>query len=260
MYRFLLTPKWIGFHLLVVAGIVTMINLGFWQLRRLDQRRDFNATVEARYDTTPVPLDTILEPTSSDPDEPALDDLEWRPVTVTGSYLAGTSIQIANRSQNGRAGENTVEGFALDDGRTLLVNRGFTPLTDVAPGAPAGTVTVTGRLRHTQQRRGAQLADPSEGTLTVAQRVDLERLAAQFDDPLVPMYLDLIESDPADGDPYPEAVVRPDLGEGNHQSYAVQWFLFAGAEAVGWVLAVRYSIGTRRAARARALDPAVSTE
>ena len=43
MYRFLLRPKWIGFHLLVVAAIVTMVNLGFWQLRRLDERQAFNA-------------------------------------------------------------------------------------------------------------------------------------------------------------------------------------------------------------------------
>ena len=27
-----------------------MVNLGLWQLDRLDQRRAFNATIEARYD------------------------------------------------------------------------------------------------------------------------------------------------------------------------------------------------------------------
>ena len=38
-YRFALRPKWILSHLFVVALVVLMINLGFWQLRRLDQRR-----------------------------------------------------------------------------------------------------------------------------------------------------------------------------------------------------------------------------
>ncbi len=31
-----------------------MVNLGFWQLRRLDERRAFNAVVEASYDSTPL--------------------------------------------------------------------------------------------------------------------------------------------------------------------------------------------------------------
>ena len=38
MYTFLLKPKWIGFHLLCLTAIVVMINLAFWQLRRLDEK------------------------------------------------------------------------------------------------------------------------------------------------------------------------------------------------------------------------------
>lgn len=268
MYRFLLRPKWIGFHLLVVVAIVTMVNLGFWQLRRLDQRRDFNAAVEARYDAPPVALDALLASVLPDaggeaaqihPDDDRLDVLEWRPATATGIYLADRSIRIVNRSQNGRAGENVVTPLELGDGRILLVNRGFVPLTDQVPDPPAGTVTVEGRLRPSERRRAGQLSDPAEGVLEVAQRVDLARLAAQFDAPLVPMYLDLIASDPPDGEPYPEALPRPDLSEGSHLSYAVQWFLFSGAVAVGWVLAVRHSVRTRRRPPATAQPDAVPT-
>jgi surfeit locus 1 family protein len=246
MYRFLLRPKWIGFHLLVIAGIVAMVNLGFWQLRRLDQRRDFNVTIEARYDAPPVDLDTLIGTGLSDPDDPRLGDVEWLPVTATGTYRPEASIQIANRGQGGRAGENTVTPLELPDGRVLLVNRGFVPLGEPVPQAPSGTVTVTGRLRPSEDRRTGQLSDPAEGVLTVAQRVDLARLAGQFDAPLVPMYIDLIASDPADGEPYPEPVVRPDLTEGPHLGYAVQWFIFATAVAVGWVLAVRHSATKHR--------------
>ena len=246
MYRFLWRPKWIGFHLLVIAAIVAMVNLGFWQLRRLEQRRDFNVTIEARYDAPPVDLDTLVGPGRNDPDDPRLDDVEWRPVTTTGIYRSDASIQIVNRSQGGRAGENTVTPLELPDGRVLLVNRGFVPLGESAPPAPHGTVTVTGRLRPSDDRRTGQLSDPADGALTVAQRVDLARLAAQFDAPLVPMYVDLIASEPVDGEPYPEPVARPDLTEGPHLSYAVQWFIFAAAVAVGWALAVRHSASKHR--------------
>ena len=45
MYRFLFTPRWLGFHLLVIVVIVTMVNLGFWQLRRLNPKANVEAFV-----------------------------------------------------------------------------------------------------------------------------------------------------------------------------------------------------------------------
>jgi cytochrome oxidase assembly protein ShyY1 len=246
MYRFLLGPRWIGFHLLVLAAIVTMVNLGLWQLRRLDERQAFNATIEERYDAAPVDLDVLVGPGRRDPHDAGLADVEWRPVHVAGSYLADESILIVNRSQGGRAGQNVVTPLALDDGRVLLVNRGFVALDAAVPPAPAGPVELTGRLRRTQERRTGQLSDPSDGALALAQRIDLDRLAAQLDGELVPMYVDLATSDPAEPAPYPEPVQAPELGEGPHLGYAVQWFIFSVAVAVGWVLAVRRSMRTRR--------------
>lgn len=256
MYRFLLRPKWIAFHLLVVVGIVAMINLGFWQLRRLDQRQEFNAAVESRYDNAPVPLGDALTSTS----DGGLDDLEWRPVSASGTYMPDGQVLVVNRSQNGRAGDNIVVPFDLGDGRILLVNRGFVPLGQDAAPVPGGDVDLVGRLRPTQERRLGQLSDPATGELDVAQRVDIDRLAAQLPGEPVPMYIDLIESTPAEPGPYPEPVATPDLSEGNHLSYAVQWFIFALAVAVGWVLAVRKSAGARRDERRVDHSPEASLE
>jgi len=50
---------------------------------------------------------------------------------------------------------------------------------------------------------------------------------------------------PGTGDPTP--VLAPQLDEGPHLSYAVQWFIFATCVVVGWVLAVRRAILTRKA-------------
>lgn len=241
MYRFLLRPKWIAFHLVVVLGIVVMINLGFWQLRRLDERQAFNATVESRYDVPPAPLDEVLTPTT-DPD-----DVEWRQVTVSGTYLPDGSVSVVNRSQNGAAGVNVAVPLLLDDGRILVVNRGFVPLiADEVPPVPALEVELVGRLRDTQVRRTGQLSDPAEGVLTEVQRIDLERLESQLDGEVVPMYVDLVTSSPSEPDGPPFPVAPPELSEGSHLSYAFQWFIFSIAVAVGWVLAVRHSIRTRR--------------
>ena len=250
MYRFLLRPRWLAFHLLVVTAIVVMINFGFWQLRRLDERQTFNAVIESRYDAAPQPFDTLVSPGN----EP-FDLVEWRPATASGRYLPDESLLVVNRSQNGRAGVNTVVPLELGDGRIVLVNRGFVPLTFDVPPVPATDVELTGRIRTSEKRRFGQLSDAAEGALDEVQRLDLDRLTEQFDGRLLPVYLDLIESEPAESDGFPEPVIAPDLSEGNHLSYAVQWFIFSIAVAAGWVLAARRSATTRRRDQVPSTDP-----
>lgn len=242
MYGFLLRPRWLGFHALVIAGVVVMVMLGLWQLDRLAERRDFNAQVESRIDLPDTSIGELI-PAGA---EPAASEIEWRTVVATGTYLPGEQFAVVNRSQNGRAGDNVVTPMVLDDGRTLIVNRGFVPLGFEPPDPPVGTVAIRGVVRPSQERRTGQLSDPAEGVLTEVQRLDIERLEPQLTGPVIGVYVDLLESNPAEPDGLPEPVVRPDLSDGPHLSYAVQWFIFASAVALGWVLAVQRSIAKRR--------------
>lgn len=247
MYRFLLRPKWIGFHLLVVAAIVTMVNLAFWQMRRLDERKDFNAEVRGR-STLPVePITDVV-----DPDTDA-GDIEWRTVTATGTYLADEQVVVINRSQDGFAGKNVVTPLELEDGTLVLVNRGFVEETTAVPAPPSGDVEVTGRVRASQRRSLGQISDPAEGELTEVQRIDIPRLAEQLPGPVLPVYVDLLTSEPSQG-AIPIPLPDPELTEGPHLSYTIQWFIFSVAVAVGWVLAVRSSIAKRRAAAVSAAN------
>jgi cytochrome oxidase assembly protein ShyY1 len=238
-YGFLLRPRWIAFHLLVIAAIVAMINLGFWQLRRLDERREFNDQVATRIDLPPEPLDEVVV-AGTDPEA-----VEWRSVEAEGTYLPDEQFVVVNRSQGGLAGELVVTPLELADGRILLVERGFVPLDTEAAPAPTGEVEIVGRLRPSQERRRGQLSDPAEGDLTEVQRVDIDRLADQLPGSVAPMYVELVSSTPAETPPFPAPIELPELSEGPHLSYAVQWFIFSLCVAVGWVLAVRHSIRSR---------------
>ncbi|MEX2626688.1 MAG: SURF1 family protein [Ilumatobacteraceae bacterium] len=259
MYRFLFRPRWIAFHLLVVGGIVLMVNLGFWQLDRLEQRRDFNERVVARTDLPVERIGELLGEANDagdpDPDDPAVRDLAWRRVVATGTYRPDEQFLVVNRSQNGRAGVNVATPMTLPDGRALIVNRGFVPLDINPPAPPGGEVNVQGIVRPSQERRTGQLSDPADGTLTEVQRIDIERLEDQIAGSVLPVYVDLLESRPAEQPGLPEPVVQPDLSDGPHLSYAVQWFIFAASVVVGWVLAVRYSVTKRRRDAAAPADP-----
>jgi surfeit locus 1 family protein len=245
-----LAPKWIAFHLLVLVGCITLFGLGIWQLRRLDDRQSFNAMVEQRFDEPAVPLDMLI-PEGIVNDSVGAGELagsvEWRAATVSGTYLPEYELRVVNRSQNGRAGDNLVVPLELDDGRVLLVSRGFVPLGVEDPAVPALSIEVTGRLHPSQERSLLGAKDPAEGVLTEAQRLDLSRLDPQIPGDLLPVYMDLLSSMPPETPGVPEPVIAPDLSEGNHLSYAIQWFTFSLAVLAGWAVALRVS--WRRALR-----------
>lgn len=232
-YGFLVRPKWIAFHLLVVATVVLMVNLAFWQLRRLDERQHFNAHVRANREQTATVDD--IRTAVSDPST-----IEWRTLRITGTYLPGHQFLVVNRSQNGDTGRNVVDALQLTDGTLLLVNRGFVPISDAVPPIPEGSVTVEGRLRVSEQRKTGQPADERGEDLTEIHRIDIDVLAGQFDATVLPMYVEQLEPTK----PF-EEIVGPELDEGPHLSYTIQWFIFSGCVIAGWVLAVRRSIATR---------------
>jgi cytochrome oxidase assembly protein ShyY1 len=242
MYRFLFSPRWLAFHALCLAGVILMVNLGFWQLRRLDQRKEFNAEVEAVIDSEPVPIDDVVPDAGTDPD-----GAEWTPVIATGTYLP-TQIVVFNRSQEGQAGDNILTGLLLDDGDVVLVNRGFVaPPGTPPPSPPEGTVEVLGRVRLTQGDGSDPLNEAQTANGIEVRTVEVGRLANEFDQTVLPVYLDLVASDPPATPADPAPVPAPELSNGPHLSYAIQWFVFATCVAVGWVLAVRASIRRHRA-------------
>jgi surfeit locus 1 family protein len=235
--RFLLRPRWILSHLLVVLLVVVMVNLGFWQLRRLEERRDRNALIEERREVAAVPVEDLLAPGDGDA---AVDDARYRAVTVSGRYDAGATVVVRNRTQDGAPGAWLLTPVELDGsgGVRVGVVRGFVPLGDdgepVAvppPGArDGGGVTVRGWVAR---------ADRFDGT---APR-DIERA---LDRPgMLPAVVLAETSEPAEPGDQITPVAQPDLHEGPHLSYAVQWFIFSTIAVVGYPLVLRRVVDRR---------------
>lgn len=258
MYRFLLKPRWIAFHLLVAGLVVVMVLLGLWQLRRLDERRDRNDEVRARQSAPPVAVQELgLTP---DDDLDAAGELQWQPVTATGRYDVGAQVLVRNRSLNGAPGEHVVTPLVLADGTAVLVNRGWVPLPPapdqppLAPDPPSVEVTVEGRVRATQRRGSFGPRDPATGVLSEVNRIDIERLARQVPYPLLPVSIELTAQNPAPEGDLPAPLPAPELSDGPHLAYAGQWFLFSIVAVIGWVMIVR--ISGRKARQQAARDDA----
>ena len=89
--------RWGLMTLFVVALGFTFVQLGQWQLDRLDQRRDRNATT-AEHEKAPVrPFEEVFTGTITDADQ-------WQRVSVSGTFLADKQLQARYRSLDGKNG------------------------------------------------------------------------------------------------------------------------------------------------------------
>jgi cytochrome oxidase assembly protein ShyY1 len=143
-----------------------------------------------------------------------------------------------------------VTPLVLADGDAVLVNRGFANLPDCDGAAatfePAtGEHQVTGLVRESQRRGAFGARDPEAGVLSSLSRLDVDRIAQQYDRPLAAVYVELAsESSAAEPAPFP--LPPPELSDGPHLSYTVQWFLFAAVGLIGYPLVLwRQSRGAR---------------
>lgn len=242
----LFRPRMIALHVLVIALVVVMANLSMWQFHRLDERRTFNDDVRSRATMQPVPISDLLDT------EPA--EAEWRNVVVRGTFRPDDEVLVLNRSQNSTAGVDALTPVDFTfDGRdyVVLVDRGFAPLSAEIPAPPTGEVEFLGRARKPQERRLGGLTDPAEGELREVQRIDINRLEEQMktsDDQIVlPFYVDFLES-PSVANSSLSRVADPELSEGPHLSYAIQWIIFALCAIVAWIILVRRALRSQPSA------------
>jgi surfeit locus 1 family protein len=246
-WSFAVRPKWLVRHVAVVVLVVVMVLLGFWQLRRLDEKRDHAALIEARQAEAAADVLTVV-PAGEAVDSAAVDAVLYRTVTAAGVYEDDDTVVVENRTYNGASGAWVLTPLRLDNGPAVLVNRGFIGFDRdgaiVPPAAPEGDVSIEGLVFPSQERGRFGPTDAAEGDLEVLARVDLDRFAAQVDYDVLPAYLQLIESSPPEdevleGAPALVPLGAPDPDEGPHLAYAVQWFIFSTIAAGGYVLLLR---------------------
>src|SRR4051794_12317756 len=132
-YRFVLRPRWILSHALIVLLVVVMVNLGFWQLRRLHEKQAANRAVKANTALPESSIDSLLQP-GNDFDAGSLD--AFRRVTATGTYDLANEAIVRARTLNGQPGVWVLTPLRLSDGSALVVNRGFLPTAGTPHAVP----------------------------------------------------------------------------------------------------------------------------
>ncbi|WP_238335043.1 SURF1 family protein [Kribbella amoyensis] len=222
--RRLLNTRWIGTALVILVLSVACVQLGRWQLHRLDERTARNHVTTSNLAAAPTGLDQIVGP-----DRVVGQQHDWRTAVVTGRYDATKQVVVRYRNVNDKPGFEIVTPLVLADGSAILVDRGFLPREGgklapaTVPPVPAGEVTVTGRLRRSEHGGHTSGGTPVDGT---ARLINGPEYAPVLGLKLYDGYLTVDHQEPA-ADPAFGGFPGPEIDSGPHFFYALQWFFFA---------------------------------
>ena len=205
------------------AACAAFVLLGNWQARRAEQKRALGAELERALKLPPIQLA---------PAEVDTGTLLHKRVAARGRFVAERTVLLDNKLRRGRPGYEVVTPLALAGSEWhVLVNRGWIaapPSRETLPEVrtPSGELTIVGialeRLPHALQAGVAP-------TGKLRQNLDIGAFAAESGLRLQPL---VIEQHSDAGDGLARDWPRPDLGIERHESYALQWYLFAGLAIV----------------------------
>jgi len=242
---FLLRPSWLVLAL-VVGGFAyaCFTVLAPWQLGKNTSTEERNDRLAASMSEDPVPVGDLLAGPG-----PTVDD-EWRRVVAQGSYLPDSDVLVRLRNIDGRPAYEVLTPFEFDDGRMILVNRGFVrPVQGTAvpevPPAPAGDVSLDARIRMSEGTVAGK--DPfTDAGYQQVYFIDAPQVAQVTGLPLEDVYLQLDDGQPGGLGTIP----LPQLDAGPYLSYGLQWLAFGIMAPLGLGYFVWAELRERRKAKA----------
>lgn len=219
--------------LVIASGIafVILIALGTWQVERLFWKEALIASTRERIHEPPLPLAAMEEAYRK------YGTVEYRPVMVSGTFMhLGEWHFLA--TFEGAAGYNVYTPLMLEDGRFVLINRGFVPYDKKDPatridGQLDGPVTVTGLARDPLTKKPGFFLPDNDEAKNVFYWKDWQAMAESSGmpdiDAAVPFFIDADSKLNPGGLPV-GGVTIIDFPN-NHLQYAVTWYGLALALA-----------------------------
>jgi surfeit locus 1 family protein len=198
-----------------------------WQYNRGVDRHARNSLIEANIAAPNISLASAVS---------NLEKNEWRTVTTTGTFDSSKTILLRNRYFEGKYGFEFLTLFQNSSGQKFWVDRGWLiagkdALTaPLIPSTPTGSVEITGRLRlDSSLPRGSFFALPASGSGLISKWNAQNEVATEG------FYMDLLNGSISELTPNVPAQL-PELSDGPHMAYALQWVFFGGLVGYGRIL------------------------
>ena len=209
----------------VLLTVALLINLGFWQLGRAQDKRELQQAMQQRQLETPTELAT-LTPRVGPLSEVQVNDLENLSVSASGRYWNAASFVVAFQFFQGAPGFELITPFELEDSdEFVLVSRGWVtpgPGADGMPYVPPveGPQTLRGQLHIPATLPGTTQVEGDDWPLRF-RSLDINRAAELMERPLLPWVVRLGVNEPGVfARHWPAVTVNTRM----HIQYALQWF------------------------------------
>ncbi len=226
--RFLLSRRWVLFAVAVAVMALGAVRLGAWQFDRLEDREQRNEWTERNLAAEPAPVDAVLAV-----GQPVPADREWTRVEVTGDYDADATVVVRYQTRDGEPGVDLVTPLVTAGGTAVLVDRGWVPTDNTGtvpadlPQPPSGEVDVVGWVRADATGRGVEVEAGSTRAISSVE------IGNRLDYPLYAGFVDAESETPPPSDEV-QRTELPDLGEGPHFFYGLQWWFFGALAVFGF--------------------------
>ncbi|SFD88864.1 SURF1 family protein [Massilia yuzhufengensis] len=217
------------------------IALGNWQQGRAAHKQAVQEQLTARAAEPPVALGPAITPAGA---------LEYRRVTVTGEFVAGWPLFLANRPMAGRPGYVLMMPFRIAGSNThVLVLRGWLPRQAEygklpAFATPSGTVTIEGTVAasagHVMDLGEAAALAPN----AIVQNIDPAAAGKATGLALQPFFVQQTGPE-VPGSALLRVWPSPSSGIDKHRGYAFQWYALA-AMAILFFVITGFRSGSRK--------------
>ena len=199
--------------LMGVVGVAVLMSLGFWQLRRMEEKQVYLDQIEARIGNAPIALPAVPEEGPH----------KFQAVFADGRFT-GEFLEVLAGQKRESPGVLVIEAFALPDGRRIMVHRGFVEEEARRDPRSVTDARVEGNL-HWPQDSNAYTPPPDEKTGLWFAR-DVPAMAARLKtEPTL-----IIARQPTGDGIAPMPVTTSGIPN-DHWGYAIQWFLLAASWA-----------------------------
>ena len=209
-----------------LIGIAILVSLGTWQMQRLEWKRGILSEIESRiggsYQQIP-PLSTVI---------PERD--RYTPVALVGQIGEEEVLVLVSQKRVG-AGYRVISPFSLNDGRRILLDRGFTPVDQ--RGADRSRlkeeIEVQGNLHWPDDRTSSTPENDINGNTWFARDVALMAETLKTE-PLLVIARNMSPPDPG-VTPLP---VDTSGIPNDHLQYAITWYSLAVVWLIGTIALV----------------------
>jgi surfeit locus 1 family protein len=223
-----------GLTIVTLIMVVLLIGLGTWQLQRLQWKLALIATMNSHMQSAPLDVDRLLAM--------AADEAQYRKVALAGRFDNAKETYVFTTGEGGAAVWHVLTPFDLDDGRILMVDRGYVSKDKLDPSARAPVTDEThlvGVWRTPD--RPSYFTPPPDVAKRIWYARDLDGMAAADHVRLTAPVVVEADATPNPGGWPKGGQTVIDLPN-NHLSYAFTWFGLA-AGLVGVYLAYHISKG-----------------